>query len=277
MRVVRSPDQARRLVRADDEEMAVIAGPEDSSRATVLLPEDASPEAQTVARIVPDAVAALAKRPPASQVRVEQVAVDQARQTPAEIVELPTLIIAASIVTLAGFVALLIVPIQTAEELETGTFGALRLAATGPEILTAKALGGLVYGLAGTAIIVAITRPELPRPVLFAVASVLLVLSMVGFGMVLGLVTRNANALNTYGAFLVFPLVGLAVAVMFVTSGIPATALDLLPFSQAMKLLVNGLAPEEPFEISVVPWLVIVAWAVLGFGVLARYASRREV
>lgn len=66
-------------------------------------------------------------------------------------------------------------------------------------------------------------------------------------------------------------------AVIFVTSGIPATALDLLPFSQAMKLLVNGLAPEEPFEISVVPWLVIVAWAVLGFGVLARYASRREV
>jgi len=172
---------------------------------------------------------------------------------------------------------LLIVPIQTAEELETGTFGALRLAATGPEILTAKALGGLVYGLAGTVIIVAITRPELPRPVLFAVASVLLVLSMVGFGMVLGLVTRNANALNTYGAFLVFPLVGLAVAVMFVTSGIPATVLDLLPFSQVMKLLVNGLAPEEPFEISVVPWLVIVAWAVLGFGVLARYASRREV
>ena len=167
-------------------------------------------------------------------------------------------------------------PIQTAEELETGTFGALRLAATGPEILTAKALGGLVYGLAGTAIIVAITRPELPRPVLFAVASVLL-LSMVGFGMVLGLVTRNANAINSYGGFLVFPLVGLAVAVMFVTSGIPATVLDLLPFSQVMKLLVNGLAPEEPFEISVVPWLVIVAWAVLGFGVLARYASRREV
>jgi len=41
--------------------------------------------------------------------------------------------------------------------------------------------------------------------------------------------------------------------------------------------LVNGLAPEEPFEVSVVPWLVIAAWAVLGFAVLARYASRREV
>jgi len=104
-RVVRNADEARRLVRAGDEEMAVVAGPEDSSRATVLLPEDASPEAQTVARIVPDAVAALAKRPPASQVRVEQVPVDQAQQTPAEIVEPSVLIIAASIVTLAGFVA----------------------------------------------------------------------------------------------------------------------------------------------------------------------------
>jgi len=131
---------------------------------------------------------------------------------------------------LAGFVALLIVPIQTAEELETGTFGALRLAATGPEILTAKVLGGLVYGLAGTSIIVGITQPGVPRPVLFAVASVLLVLSMVGFGMVLGLVTRNANAINSYGGFLVFPLVGLAGAVMFVTSGIFTTVLDFLPF-----------------------------------------------
>jgi len=242
-----------------------------------MVPEDASAATQTVAGVVPDAVAALAKRPPASQVRVEKVPIDRAQQTPAQIIEPRILIIAASIVMLAGFVALLIVPIQTAEELETGTFGALRLAATGPEILTAKALGGLIYGLVGTAIIVGIIRPELPRPALFAVATLLLVLSMVGFGMVLGLVTRNANAINSFGAFLVFPLVGIAMAVMFVTSGIFATVLDFLPLSQAMKLLVNGLAPEEPFEISFVPWLVIVAWAVLGFGVLARYASRREV
>ena len=102
---------------------------------------------------------------------------------------------------------------------------ALRLAATGPEILTAKALGGLIYGLVGTAIIVGIIRPELPRPALFAVATLLLVLSMVGFGMVLGLVTRNANAINSFGAFLVFPLVGIAMAVVFVTSGIFATVL----------------------------------------------------
>lgn len=277
-RVVRSAEEARRLVRADDEDMAVIAGPKGSSRATVLLPLDASATTQTVAGIVPDAVAALAGRPPASQVRVENLPVDRAQQTPAEIIEPSVLLIAGSIVMLVGFVALLIVPIQTAEELETGTFGALRLAATGPEILTAKALGGLVYGLAGTAIIVAITQPGLPRPVLFAVASVLLVLSQVAFGLLLGLVIKNVNAINTFGVFLVFPLVGLAGAVMFVTSGIFATVLDLLPFSQAMKLLVNGLAPEEPFGGSVVvSLLVIVAWAVLGFAVLARYASRREV
>ena len=53
------------------------------------------------------------------------------------------------IVLLVGFVAMMVVPIQTAEELETGTFGALRLAATGPEILAAKASAGFLYGAAG--------------------------------------------------------------------------------------------------------------------------------
>ncbi len=277
IRTVDSAAEARRLVRADDEDMAVVAGARGSARALVLLPSNATPTAQTIAGIVPDAVAALAGRPPASEVRVATVAIDRAEQTPAQVIEPRVLFIAGSIVLLAGFVALLIVPIQTAEELETGTFGALRLAATGTEILTAKALGGMIYGIAGTAIIVGITQPELPEPLLFAAASVLLVLSMVGFGMVLGLVTQNANLINSYGAFLVFPLVGLAIAVMFVTDGLFATILDLLPFSQAMKLLVNGLAPEQPFEITFVPWLVIVLWAVLGFALLARYASRREV
>jgi len=62
MRDIGSEKEARRLVRADDEDMAVIAGPKGSWRATVLLPEDASPATQTIAGIVPDAVAALADR-----------------------------------------------------------------------------------------------------------------------------------------------------------------------------------------------------------------------
>ena len=48
------------------------------------------------------------------------------------------------------FVAMMVVPMQTADELETGTFAALRLAAKGSEILAAKALAGYIYGAAAS-------------------------------------------------------------------------------------------------------------------------------
>jgi hypothetical protein len=110
------------------------------------------------------------------------------------------------IIVFVTFVAMIVVPIQTAEELETGTFGALRLAATGPEILAAK-----------------------------------------------------------------------AVAVFFVEAGIFGTILDLLPFSQAAKLLGNGLSTPAPFDTGPLAWIVIAAWALLGYAILARIASRREI
>lgn len=93
----------------------------------------------------------------------------------------------------------------------------------------------------------------------------------------MGLLIRNSNAINSYGAFFLFPAVGLAAAVYFVDSGIFATILDLLPFSQAAKLLGNGLSPETPFEVGAASWAVIAAWALLGYLILARIATRREI
>ena len=126
------------------------------------------------------------------------------------------------------FVGLMVVPIQTAEELETGTFGALRLAASGPEIL-------------------------------------------------LGLLVRNAGALNAYGGLLVVPVLGAAAAVFAADSGIIWTMLDLLPFSKSVRLLADGVSSRPVFDTGPLSWLVIVAWALAGHAVLARVASRREL
>ena len=93
---------------------------------------------------------------------------------------------------------MMVVPIQTAEELETGTFGALRLAATGPEILAAKALAGYVYGAAGVGLTVVLTGLDVHDPLLFFGAAFALIVSLVGFGLLLGLLVPNANAINTY-------------------------------------------------------------------------------
>jgi len=192
--------RARTFVADGTVDLAVVAERPASARALVLVAQDAGPTAQGVVGLVPDALARASGRTPAAQTRVRAVA--PADQQPYEIIDERPLAILIAIVLLVTFVAMMVVPIQTAEELETGTFGALRLAATGPEILAGKALAGFIYALVGVALTVVITNLEIDAPVAFFAATLALVVSLVGFGLLLGLLMPNANTINTYGAFL---------------------------------------------------------------------------
>jgi hypothetical protein len=265
---------ARRIVDADDAAFAVVAEP--PANADVLLPENASATAQSVVALVPGAVAAAADRPPPSDVRIERLPVAASDQRPADLLEQRTILIVVCVVMLLSFVALLVVPIQTAEEIGTGTFGALRLAATGPEILAAKALCGLLYAVAGTLITMLITGAVPADPVGFYAAALGLAISLVGFGLLLGMLSGNANQINTYGGFLILPIVAIATAVLIVDSGVLQLVLDVLPFSQGARLLFDSIASERPFDTGPLAWLVLAAWTVLGFTVLTRVAIRRE-
>ena len=182
-----------------------------------------------------------------------------------------------AVVLVVVFVGLMVVPIQTAEELETGTYGALRLAASEPEILSAKALVGYAYAAVGAAITVALTGLPVDSLPQFAAATAALIVTLVGFGLLLGLLVRNAGALNAYGGLLVFPVLGAAGAVFAVDSGIIHTVLDLLPFSQSVRLLADGVSPRPVFDTGPFSWLVILAWALAGHALLARVATRREL
>jgi hypothetical protein len=274
----RDAASARKLVAEGEVELAIVVAPTargGPARAEVLVAEGARPEAQSVVALVPDALTRAAGRSPAAQTQVR--AIPPANQKPIDIVAPRVLSLVFAIVLLVVFVAMMVVPIQTAEELETGTFGALRLAATGPEILAAKASAGYIYGSAGVGLMVLLTNLDVHDPLLFFGATFALVVSLVGFGLLIGLLIPNSNAINTYAGFLVFPFVGLAAAAFFVDSGIFATILDVLPFSQAAKLLGDGLSPQAPFDAGPVAWLVIAAWAVAGYAALVRIAARREI
>jgi len=268
---------ARALVAKDEADLAVVAAPDSRGpeRAEVLVAQEASPAAQAVVALVPDALARADGREPAAQTRIQSVAPTD--QKPYEIIDQRALTVLIVIVLLVGFVAMMVVPIQTAEELETGTFGALRLAATGTEILVAKAVAGVLYGVGGVGVTVTLTKLDVHDPLLFFGAAFALIVSLVGFGLLLGLLIPNSNAINTYGAFLLFPFVGLAAAVFFVESGIFMTVLDLLPFSQAAKLLGDGLSAQTPFDGGPASWAVIAIWAIIGYVILARIATRREL
>ena len=268
-----TPTAARKLVADGDVALAVIAdsGGGGPVRALVLVQRDASPTAQSVVALVPQALS----RQPTAQVRVQSVgAVDP---KPYEVIDQRTLTILIVIILLVAFVAMMVVPIQTAEELETGTFSALRLAATGREILTSKEVAGFAYGLGGVAVTVVLTRLEVHNPWLFFGAALALTVSLVGFGLLMGLLIPNSNAINTYGAFLLFPFVFLAAAAFFVEGGVFGAILDVLPFSQAAKLLADGLSAQSPFDAGLGAWVVIAAWALIGYALLAQITSRREI
>jgi hypothetical protein len=181
-----------------------------------------------------------------------------------------------SLVIAVAFVATMVVPIQLADELETDTFSALRLAASEPEILAAKALAGCIYAAVSSVLIVALTGLHVDAPVQFAAAAAGLIVTMVAFGLLLALLVPNAGALNTYAGFLVAPLLAVAGAAFAVDSGIIGTVLDLLPISQAVRLLADAASSSPALDTGPGSWLVIAAWTVGGYWALARIASRRE-
>jgi ABC-2 type transport system permease protein len=280
VRLRSAPDEAaaRRLIERDEVAVAVVAAGTaggEQARARVLLASDASPAAQSVAALVPDAASRAAGLRPTAAVQVQAVAVTD--QEPYQVLGARTLSIVISILLLATFVAVMVVPMMTAEELEKGTFSALRLAATGPEILLAKAIAGIVFAAGGIALTVVITRLGVDDPALFFGAALALVVSLVGFGLLLGLLVANANAINTYGGFLLIPVVGAAAAVFFVEGGVAGAILDALPFTQATRLLSDGLSAQTPFDAGPLAWLVIAVWAVAGYALLARIVARREL
>jgi hypothetical protein len=267
---------ARRLVAAEKVDVAVAVGASGAARAEILLAQNASPASRSLVDLVPVALARAAGREPPPRPRVEVEVVAAVNQKPVDVIggQFTALF---SILLFVIFVALMVVPTQTAEELETGTFGALRLAATSREILAAKALAGYVYGAAGAGLTVALTGLEISEPLRFYGATAALIVTLVGFGLLLGLLLPNTSAINTYAGFLIAPLVFLAGAVFTFNSGITEAILDVLPVSQAVKLLADGVSPQQPFSAGPLAWLVVVAWALAGYGILARIAARREL
>ena len=265
---------ARRLVADEEADLAVVVAPSGAPRAEILLGAGASPTARSLVELAPIALARAAGQDPPARPPVLVVA--PADQSPGEIIG-PNFDSLFTVLLFVIFVALMVVPMQTAEEIESGTFGALRLAATGPEILGAKALAGYLYGAAGVALTVVLTGLELHDPLLFCTAVAALIVTLVGFGLLLGLLLPNTSAINTYAGFLIAPFVLLAGAVFTFDSGIGGAVLDVLPFTQSVKLIADSISPQEPFGAGPLAWLVIAVWALAGYVILARIASRREL
>jgi len=111
---------------------------------------------------------------------------------------------------------------------------------------------------------------------LFAGALVMLIVTMIGFGLLLGALVRSVSQLNTWSSI---PLLLVLMPVFFVALDLPAwvqAALAATPGSQAMRLLVDGLTGQAMYGGWLVAFGVMGAWAVAVYAVLIRTLSRRE-
>jgi hypothetical protein len=182
----------------------------------------------------------------------------------------------ATVVMMLGITALLAVPIILTEEAERRTLDALLLVASYREVILGKALVGVAYSVIAVAVMLALTRlmpADLPT---FAAGAGLLAVALIGVGLLIGGIFRTANQVYTWSSLLLLPVIGPAFAV-----GLPVPpALDVLfrvlPTSQAMRPMTNGLAGQELFPDIGLSYLVLAAWAVAAYALLAWRLARQE-
>jgi ABC-2 type transport system permease protein len=143
-------------------------------------------------------------------------------------------------------------------------------------VVIAKALVGLVYSVVGVGLLVLITGLYPERPFAFAGVLLLLTVALLGIGLLLGSVFKNANQINTWSGFLLIPFVAPVFAVGFPLPGLVDIVLQALPTSQTMRLALNALQGEQLFDGQLLGIFVIIAWGVAAYALVFWQLRRRQ-
>lgn len=173
-------------------------------------------------------------------------------------------------------VALFAVPVMLTEEGEKRTLDALTAIASYADVIAAKAVVGLVFAAAAASLLLALTRLAVADPLAFGATLLLLAVSLIGFGLLLGGLFRSVTQLNTWSSLILLPVVAPIFAVGFPLPRAVDLLLSALPTSQATRLALDALVGEPLFGGA---WLgagVIAAWGALAYGLLLWRLARRD-
>ncbi len=182
----------------------------------------------------------------------------------------------ALLVMFITFLILGLVPASLAEESERKTLDALLLAGTYGEVVLAKALYGLVFVVFGVPLVLGIAQIPPADPLLVAAGVGLLSVSLIGVGLLLGILARTQSQVSVWGQLVSLPLIAAAFATGFALPPWADALLSAVPTSQATRLIVNGVTGQRLFD---GPWLsalVIAAWGVVAYTLLFWQLARRE-
>ena len=284
LRAAESEDDARRLVGARTVDVAFVI-PADAEAAirvgsvpTILVigPEAGGTGTSFVQSALEAGTRQVAGQRVPAVVRVDRISAGSSDA--AVVTQLGTrrYFVLATVVMIVGMIAMLAVPIILSEETEKRTLDALLMVASYGEVVVAKAFVGATYVAVAIGVLFALTRLRPESIASFAVATVLLTLSLTALGLLIGGLFRSATQVYTWSTFFLLPVI-----VPAFTAGLPVpSALDLmlktLPTTQAMRLMSNGFAGRAIFGDEALGYLVLVAWTVGAYSLLVWRLSRQE-
>jgi ABC-2 type transport system permease protein len=281
---VANAEEARKLVVSKEVDVAFVLpeGVDDAIRAgsapaiTLIEPEVPGAGASFVQSSIEIGARALAGQRPAATITEEQVKTGSADQGVAAEMGPRRYFVLATVVMMIGMIATLAVPIMLTEEVEKKTLDALLIVGSYLEVIIAKALVGLAYTAVSVALMLALTRLRPEDLATFVAGTGLMALALIGVGLLIGGLFKSAQQVYSWSSVLLIPVIGPAFVV-----GLPIPdALDglfrVLPTSQGMRILANGLAGQPLFSDLWQAYLVLVVWAVAMYGILAWRLSRRE-
>jgi ABC-type Na+ efflux pump permease subunit len=181
-----------------------------------------------------------------------------------------------AVILMLAMIAVYALPAVLTEETEKRTIEALTLIASDAEVIVAKSLFGLTYCVISVPLMLAITRVVPENMALFLLDIVLTSVTLVGLGLLLGGLMKTQTQLNTWSTVALIPLILPAVIVGLPVPGWVETIVAVIPTAQTMRLGVNALAGRRLFGAEWLSVAIILAWSVVGYGLVWWRLLRRE-
>ncbi|MGI8475886.1 MAG: ABC transporter permease [Thermomicrobiales bacterium] len=273
-----------RLMRDDAADLAIIVPPGfdaavaagSSPRLTVVQPVTTTVAGDYVTAAIEPALRAMAGQAPPATISVQATAKSTADESITDKIGLRSWAVLGAVVTMIAMIALLAVPVILSEEVEKKTLDALIMISSYAEVVIAKALVGVVYVAIMVPLLLGITRIAIRQPAWFVVGATLITVVLLGFGLLMAGLFKNANQLNTWSGVFLLPVIGPAFAVGLPLPRTFGLIVGALPTGAGAKLLLNSAATDRIFQNPLLYCLILVAWGLLGYCLLLWQLSRRQ-
>lgn len=252
---------------------AVRAG--EQPRLETVTPPDVTPGTSYLLAALDPALRTMAGQMPPAQIAVS-VSETAEEESVMERLGFANFFVLFSLVFLVAMIAMLAIPVILAEEVEKKTFDALVMIASYWDVIIGKALVGIVYAAVSILLTVTIVQLEPGNMLWFVLGLGLLTICLMGFGLWIGGLFKNANQLNTWSGVILIPVILPASAIIIPGPDWLDWLLKLIPTSQAARLTANGIAGETLFSGQALSIAVLVLWSIVGYALLYVQLRRRQ-